>query len=89
MLVLAGSGTALATGLGALPVFRLGRGPTLIARPVGVAVGLMAVASVVGLLLPALDEGSGESVAGGLAAGVAFMLASRRLAGTRDVHVGG
>ena len=89
VLVLAGSGTALATGIGALPVSRLGAHAATV-RPAlwGMTVGLMTVASVVGLLLPALDEGSTGSVVAGLIAGVVFLLASRRLLKTRDVHVG-
>ena len=72
LLVLAGSGTALATGLGAIPVFALGRRADAL-RPLlwGLAAGVMAVASVVGLLAPALDEGSTAAVAAGLLAGVA------------------
>ena len=88
-LVLAGTGTAVATGLGAIPVFALG--PRAVAlRPLlwGVAAGLMGVASVVGLLLPALDEGSGATVAAGFALGVAFLVLVRRLLRDRDVHVG-
>ena len=58
-LALAGSATALATGLGALPVSHLGaRAETLRPALWGLTVGLMTVASVVGLLLPALDDGS-------------------------------
>jgi zinc transporter, ZIP family len=89
LLALAGSGTALATGIGALPVSRLGEHAARI-RPAlwGLTVGLMTVASVVGLLLPALDEGSTAPVAAGLAAGIAFLLASRRFLERRDVHVG-
>jgi zinc transporter, ZIP family len=88
-LALAGSGTALATGLGALPVSRLGpRAETLRPALWGLTVGLMTVASIVGLLLPALDEGSTTAVAGGLIAGVAFLLVSRRMLERRDVHVG-
>jgi zinc transporter, ZIP family len=89
LLAAAGTGTALATGLGAVPVFALGvRTDTL--RPLlwGLAAGVMAVASVVGLLEPALDEGSGAAVAGGLLAGVLFLLAGRRVLEHRDVHVG-
>jgi zinc transporter, ZIP family len=88
-LALAGSATALATGLGAVPVFLLGRRAERL-RPFlwGTAVGLMGVASIAGLLLPALDEGGEFSVAAGLVAGVAFLLASRRLLSGRDVHVG-
>jgi ZIP family zinc transporter len=88
-LALAGSATALATGLGAVPVFLLGpRAEQL--RPFlwGLAVGLMGVASIVGLLLPALDEGATGAVVAGLLTGVAFLLASRRLLRGRDVHVG-
>jgi hypothetical protein len=39
----------------------------------------MGVASVVGLLLTALDEGGSASVGAGLATGVVFLLGSRRL----------
>ncbi len=72
-----------------MPVFLLGPRAVRL-RPFlwGTAVGLMGVASIVGLLLPALDEGGRSSVAAGLAAGVLFLLASRRLLAGRDVHVG-
>ena len=89
LLAAAGIGTALATGLGAVPVFALGvRADTL--RPLlwGLAAGVMAVASVVGLLEPALDSGSGAAVAGGLLAGVLFLIGGRRALEHRDVHVG-
>jgi ZIP family zinc transporter len=89
VLALAGSATALATGLGAVPVFLLGSRAERL-RPFlwGTAVGLMGVASVVGLLLPALDEGDDAAVIAGLAVGVGFLLVSRRLLEHRDVHVG-
>ena len=48
----------------------------------------MTVASIVGLLLPALDEGSTGAALGGLAVGALFLLASRRVLKARDVHVG-
>jgi zinc transporter, ZIP family len=88
-LALAGGATALATGLGAVPVFLLGPRTEQL-RPFlwGTAVGLMGVASIVGLLLPALDEGDTGSAAAGLATGVVFLLASRRFLRGRDVHVG-
>lgn len=89
MLALAGTATAFATGLGTIPVFLLGdRAERL--RPLlwGATVGLMGVASVVGLLLPALDEDGGVTVPVGLAVGVLFLLVSRRLLSDRDVHVG-
>ena len=82
-------GTALATGLGALPVARLGEHAGTL-RPAlwGLTVGLMTVASIVGLLIPALEEGSAGAVAAGLAVGIAFLLVSRRVLEHRNVHVG-
>lgn len=78
MLTLAATATAIATGLGAIPVFFLGeRASTLRPWLLGFAAGVMSVASIVGLLLPALDEGSGSEALLGAALGVAFLLASR------------
>jgi hypothetical protein len=67
VLGLAGTATALATGLGAVPVFLLGDRATQL-RPFlwGATVALMGVASVVGLLLPALDEDRGVTVTAGV-----------------------
>ena len=89
MLGLAGTATAFATGLGAVPVFLLGDRATRL-RPFlwGTTVGLMGVASIVGLLLPALDEDGGATVLAGLLVGILFLLGSRRLLATREVHVG-
>jgi zinc transporter, ZIP family len=89
VLALAGTGTALATGLGAVPVFALGARADAL-RPLlwGIAAGLMTVASLVGLLAPAIDEGSAVTVTAGLAAGVLFLVACRRALEGRDVHVG-
>jgi zinc transporter, ZIP family len=89
VLVLAGTATAFATGVGAVPVFLLGERASQL-RPFlwGTTVGLMGVAAVVGLLLPALDEDGGVTVGSGLAVGVLFLLGSRRLLAGRDVHVG-
>jgi zinc transporter, ZIP family len=89
LLAVAGTGTALATGLGAIPVFVLGaRADGL--RPLlwGIAAGVMTVASVVGLLRPALDAGPPAAVGGGLAGGVLLLVASWRALATRNVHVG-
>ena len=88
-LALAGSATAFATGLGAVPVFVLGSRAERL-RPFlwGTAIGLMSVAAVVGLLLPALDEDGGGEVVAGVIVGVGFLLVSRRLLAHRDVHVG-
>jgi ZIP family zinc transporter len=90
LLALAGAATALATGLGAFPVWWLGRRADTL-RPAlwGLTVGVMGIASVVGLLEPALDEGGTLAVGLGLVAGVAFLLASRRALHGRDVDVGG
>ena len=81
-LLLAASITALATGLGAIPVFLLGEEakalkPTLL----GMAGGVMAVAAVAGLLIPAWDEGEPAEVAGGLLVGVIFLFGARSLFG--------
>lgn len=80
VLALAATGTAVATGLGAVPVFFLGERAEML-RPwlLGFAGGVMTVASVVGLLLPAFDEGTAVDALLGLALGVAFLLGSRWL----------
>ena len=89
LLALAGSATAFATGLGALPVSWLGVHADVL-RPAlwGVTIGVMTVASIVGLLVPAWQEGSPGAVAAGLVAGGAFLLVSRAVLERRDVHVG-
>lgn len=86
VLLAAASGTALATGLGAIHVSHLGeRAESL--RPVlwGLTVGLMTVASVVGLLVPGLREGSAGSWGAGLTCGILFLLLSRRFIAHRHV----
>jgi ZIP family zinc transporter len=89
LLLLAASATSLATGLGAIPVFFLG-GRASAWEPAlwGLAAGVMTVASVVGLLKPALDEGSTAAVGFGLAAGIAFLAVARLVLRKSDVHVG-
>lgn len=91
LLVLAtvATATAFATGLGALPVFFMGSKAQLL-RPIllGTSIGAMSVASVIGLLRPALQEGSPRAVAIGLAAGGLLLLGAKALLGGRDVHVG-
>ena len=76
---LAGAATALATGLGAIPVFFLGARAAVL-RPAlwGLAAGVMAVASWEGLLAPALREGEPPAIAGGFVAGVLFLAITRR-----------
>ena len=84
-----GVATALATGLGAIPVFFLGRRASIWEPALwGLAAGVMTVASIVGLLLPATDEGSTAEVAVGLLVGVAFLTVARLALRGRDVHVG-
>jgi ZIP family zinc transporter len=89
LLLLAASATSLATGLGAIPVFFLG-GRASAWEPAlwGLAAGVMTVASLVGLLKPALDEGSTAAVGSGLATGIAFLVAARLALRKSDVHVG-
>jgi zinc transporter, ZIP family len=88
-LILLASLTALATGVGAIPVFFLG-GRASVWQPAlwGLAAGVMTVAAIRGLLVPAFDEGSDASVIGGLVVGVAFLGTVRVLLRRRDLHVG-
>lgn len=79
VLILAASGTALATGLGAVPVWLLGaRARELTPFLLGFASGVMGVAAIAGLLLPAAQEGSAPEVAAGVAVGVGFLFLARR-----------
>src|SRR6476620_2148096 len=85
LLLIAASGTALATGIGAVPVFFLGtRAAQLTPLLLGFAAGVMGVASVAGLLIPAGEEGSALAVIGGLAvgAGLLGLIRSRLSLGT-------
>jgi len=80
VLLLAATGTALATGLGAIPVFMLGtRAASLAPFLLGLASGVMGVAAIAGLLIPATEEGSTPAVVSGFAVGVAFLLATWKL----------
>lgn len=85
VVTLVGALTALATGLGAVPVFLLGDRVEAL-RPLlwGITIGLMGVAAVVGLLLPALDEDEPGAVIAGLAVGIAFLIVVRRWLGTHE-----
>jgi len=74
LLLLAASGTALATGIGAIPVFFLGeQAARLTPLLLGFAAGVMGVASIAGLLIPAGEEGSALAVIGGLAVGASLL----------------
>jgi ZIP family zinc transporter len=77
-LVLVATATTFATGLGVIPVAVLGeRANDLRGGLLGVAAGVMLVAAIVGLLLPALDEGGTGEVLLGFAAGIGFLLVAR------------
>lgn len=90
VLLAAATGTAFATGLGAIPVSHLGsRAESLRPALWGLTIGLMTVASIVGLLLPGLREGSPTSVLAGAGCGVLFLLLSRRFVSHRHVVFGG
>ncbi len=79
VLLLAACATTLATGLGAVPVFLLGaRAERMAPFLLGFAAGVMGVAAVAGLLIPAGEEGSGVEVVAGLAVGVAFLIVAER-----------
>lgn len=79
----------LATGLGALPVHYLGH-RAYDWRPilVGLAVGAMTVAAVIGLLQPGLDLGSRTEVWGGAAIGAVLFFAIRTGLHHREVNIG-
>jgi ZIP family zinc transporter len=81
--------TALATGVGALPVYWLGS-RALGLRPAmwGVVIGVLGVASVQGLLIPGLKESDDAGVLGGLAAGVLFLLVARTFLDHHEVQLG-
>jgi zinc transporter ZupT len=79
VLVLAACGTALATGLGVIPVFLLGdRAAQLTPLLLGFAAGVMGVAAIAGLLIPATQEGSSVVVATGFLVGLGFLILVRR-----------
>jgi zinc transporter, ZIP family len=89
VLVFAATATALATGLGAIPVFLLGsRAARLRPLLLGVTVGLMTVAALVGLLRPALQEGGLGAVLVGLLVGVLFLLVARSVVDRPRFHAG-
>jgi zinc transporter, ZIP family len=78
VLLLAATGTAVATGLGAVPVFLLGRRAHALAGPLlGFAAAAMTVAAFTGLLFPAAEEGSALAIVAGFLVGVGFVLAAR------------
>jgi zinc transporter, ZIP family len=88
-LTLAASGTALATGLGAVPVFFLGGRAAQLTPPLlGFAAGVMGVASIAGLLIPAADEGSALAVVGGLVVGAALVAFARRRLNPQTTFMG-
>jgi ZIP family zinc transporter len=78
-LIFVASLTALASGVGAIPVFALGvPGAGLRAAMVGFAAGVMTVAAIIGLLLPGLREGPTSEVLFGVIVGVALLVLLRR-----------
>lgn len=90
LLTLAATMTALATGIGTIPVLMLGPRAALLAPALwGAAGGVMAVAAVLGLLVPALEQGGATEALGGVVAGVlALSAASLALRRRRGLHLG-
>ena len=75
---LVGAGTMVATGLGVIPVFWLGeRAESLRVWLIAAAALVMGAASV-GLLVPALKDGSVVTVAAGVVIGAVLLLTARR-----------
>lgn len=88
-LFLAASATALATGLGAIPVFLFGqRTERFTPSLLGFAGGVMAVAALSGLLVPAFEEGGDGLVIAGLAVGVIFLVGATRYLGADVTFMG-
>ena len=88
ILFLIGWATAFATGLGAIPVFLLEeRAADFSAALTGFAAGLMGVASVRGLMVPAFQDGGVAEVLGSFLVGVVFLLGTREALRRRDAHV--
>ena len=80
LLTAIGAATALATGLGALPVWVLRRGVAEFeAFLLGIASGVMSVAAIAGLLAPGFEQGPATSVLAGAVVGCLFLFAARRL----------
>jgi len=77
--------TAVASGVGAIPVFALGadRAVRWRAGMVGFAAGVMTVAAVVGLLIPGFREGPAVEVLIGVAVGIALLVLLRSWLGHR------
>lgn len=89
VLLIAATGTALATGIGALPVSVLGsRTEHFTPSLLGFAAGVMGVAAVAGLLIPAFEEGSAAEAIGGLLVGVAFLALVQRRIGPTTTFMG-
>jgi zinc transporter, ZIP family len=89
VLLLAASGTALATGFGVVPVFFLGdRAARLTPLLLGFAAGVMGVTSIAGLLIPAADEGSALAVVGGFVVGVGLVAFARRRLNPQTTFMG-
>jgi ZIP family zinc transporter len=88
VVILAGAATALATGLGAIPVFLLGDRAAQL-RPLlsAVAAGVMVLASAA-LLGPAIDDGSPATILAGVALGLLFVLEARRRLARRGRFAG-
>ena len=88
ILFLVGWATAFATGLGAIPVFLLEeRAAAWSAGLTGFAAGLMAFASVRGLLMPAFQDGAAGVVLASFLVGVVFLLGTREALRRRDARV--
>ena len=91
-LILVSCLTAVASGIGAIPVFALGadRAGGWRAAMVGFAAGVMSVAAVVGLLIPGFREGPASEVVAGAAVGAVLLVALRSWLRHRgDLSIGG
>jgi ZIP family zinc transporter len=83
LLTVIATGTALATGIGALPVIAIGGERARAAQGAlsGFAAGVMAVAAIVGLLKPAAEQGRTLTVIAATGAGALALVLLRRTLG--------
>lgn len=87
VVVLAGLGTALATGLGALPFFFVDDvNARLNVTLSGFASGIMLSASLFGLVTEGLAAGGPAVLTIGLAVGVVLVVASDRVLSTTEIN---
>jgi ZIP family zinc transporter len=78
VVILAGTATALATGLGVIPVFALGTRAVRLRPALSALAAIVMTVASIALLGPAVDDGSPLAITVGLGAGMVGVVAVRR-----------